>query len=1210
MKNQLPFNFLKKVCHTLCFSIFIPLLSAGQTAPIQVRSLAGSGDNSDRYNAMAVDASGNLLLGGYTFNTGQDKDYLLVKMSPAGNILWTNTFDGADHGADKIFFLRTDAAGNVYVTGESDGGGINQNDIVTQKYTSTGTLLWSATYNSIYNQDDSPLDMDVDNAGNVFVVGRSDRDSSNLAVNDDGITLKYDSNGVLVFEARVNGTANATDRSSSVKSDNTGGCYVAGRTALAANDDAFLIRYSSTGSLVWQTNYDRGVLNNERAEALAVDAAGDILVTGRATNLNDDVFLNKYSPNGTLIYNRIYNNIENDRVYFMRLDPIGNIYLLGQTDMLSGTGTNYDYMLLKYNPAGIFQWSRTYGSPINNDEDPSGIAIDASGAVYVTGKSDVSTSATVNDFLTLKYDSSGTLQWSYSFSGTAAISDDIPEAIAVSGSNIYVAGGSANLVTQKDAAVFCLNPSGVQQWIQQFNGLGDFTDKVQAMTVDSKNNLYVTGYVFNPEKRKDLFTAKYNASGSLQWFRAYDFAQSNDEGRSIAVDTSGNVYVCGNSIGNGTSDDYITIKYDAAGNQLWASRYDFNNEADVAVSIGLLSTGTIVVTGYSDANESSFITDYDITTLTFSSGGILQSEVRYGNLGVADRGVRLICVGTTIYVAGRVNNGMDEDIVLIRYSSALAQQWAVTYASPLPTGGNDVVRDLYYDGTALYLAGNTTSSTQGEDFILLKYSTSGALQWTASYNGPANRDDRINSVTGDASGIYITGRSAPSLIDSADIVTMKFNKSTGSVLWNNRYSNGSRADRGNFIHTDRYGRLYVTGESNTNSTGSDFMTISYNPATGNRDWALRYDAGNSQEDIGRVAVSDTIGFLYIGGYGTDTAAQRLNALVLKYCPPPPVSAGLDKTICSGSSTVLNGSGAFSYVWSPSNGLSSTTVSNPTAAPYFTKTYTLTGTSAIGCIATDQVVVNVNPKPAVSMTPTGTVRICNGDSLLLTASSNSGTVNYQWYKGTGIINGATGANFIAKNSATYKVKATNTSGCTAFSNSTKLEFSPTASISASGSTTFCNGDSVRLNAVTGSGYIYQWQRNSVSIVGANASTYTVKTSGFYRCVVTDVNACTKLSNGIQVSVNCRQETHSPFDGIPDFNLHPNPFSESFRGSLSNNNGTSYSIMVTDATGKCVLFNEHMNGDVFEVQTGEWSQGIYFITIANEAGRETRKLIKAQ
>src|SRR4030095_15844437 len=102
--------------------------------------------------------------------------------------------------------------GNVYVTGQSDGGGINRNDIVTRAYNGGGTLLWSATYNnSSANQDDEPLGIAVDNSGNVFISGLTDRDST-ATENDDILTIKYNSGGAQQWVAKVNGSGNATDR--------------------------------------------------------------------------------------------------------------------------------------------------------------------------------------------------------------------------------------------------------------------------------------------------------------------------------------------------------------------------------------------------------------------------------------------------------------------------------------------------------------------------------------------------------------------------------------------------------------------------------------------------------------------------------------------------------------------------------------------------------------------------------------------------------------------------------------------------------------------------------------------------------------------------------------------------------------------------------------------------------------------------------------
>jgi gliding motility-associated-like protein len=85
----------------------------------------------------------------------------------------------------------------------------------------------------------------------------------------------------------------------------------------------------------------------------------------------------------------------------------------------------------------------------------------------------------------------------------------------------------------------------------------------------------------------------------------------------------------------------------------------------------------------------------------------------------------------------------------------------------------------------------------------------------------------------------------------------------------------------------------------------------------------------------------------------DTITVTIDAL-------PIIDAGFDVTIIEETSTVLNATGGVTYTWSPSNGLSDSTISNPTATPLVTTTYYVTGTSINGCIATDSVTVTVIP----------------------------------------------------------------------------------------------------------------------------------------------------------------------------------------------------------------------------------------------------------
>jgi hypothetical protein len=142
-------------------------------------------------------------------------------------------------------------------------------------------------------------------------------------------------------------------------------------------------------------------------------------------------------------------------------------------------------------------------------------------------------------------------------------------------------------------------------------------------------------------------------------------------------------------------------------------------------------------------------------------------------------------------------------------------------------------------------------------------------------------------------------------------------------------------------------------------------------------------------------------------------------------PLPTVNAGADVSVCQGSSTTLGASGAATYAWTPSAGLSSTTIANPVATPAATTTYTVTGTAANGCQNTDQVLVTVLPLPNANAGLD--VTICSGDSTRLNAT---GGLIYAWTPSTGLSNPAV-FNPWAKPAGTtdYRLLVTDANGCT-------------------------------------------------------------------------------------------------------------------------------------------------------------------------------------
>jgi uncharacterized delta-60 repeat protein len=285
----------------------------------------------------------------------------------------------------------------------------------------------------------------------------------------------------------------------------------------------------------------------------------------------------------------------------------------------------------------------------------------------------------------------------------------------------------------------------------------------------------VTGYSANGNNQ-DYATIKYNSAGVQQWAARYNGpGNSFDQAYSLAVDGSGNVYVTGRSMGSAITFDYATIKYNSAGVQQWASRYDGpGNGADEAYSLAVDVLGNIYVTG-----ESSGIgTDFDYATIKYNSAGVSQWVARYDAGNGADIAYSLAVDGLgNVYVTGGSNgSGTQNDYATIKYTTLGVQQWAARYDGP--ANGGDEAHSIAVDGTGnVYVTGYSTSVTN-YDYATIKYNSIGAQQWLARYNGTGNFSDWANSLAVDGSGnVYVTGYSAGT--PTNDYVTIKYSETIG-----------------------------------------------------------------------------------------------------------------------------------------------------------------------------------------------------------------------------------------------------------------------------------------------------------------------------------------------------------------------------------------------------------------------------------------------
>ncbi len=203
-----------------------------------------------------------------------------------------------------------------------------------------------------------------------------------------------------------------------------------------------------------------------------------------------------------------------------------------------------------------------------------------------------------------------------------------------------------------------------------------------------------------------------------------------------------------------------------------------------------------------------------------------------------------------------------------------------------------------------------------------------------------------------------------------------------------------------------------------------------------------------------------------------STGQACNDTVVKTVTiqaPPTVSAGNNIAICQGTTTPvqLQASGASSYIWSPSTGLSCTNCSNPTVTPTSNVTYTVIGTGANGCADTAQTTITVNPLPTVQTGPGA--NICIGSSIQLAAS---GANTYVWSPSSGL-SCTTCTNPIASpvTTTTYTVTGTSLTGCINTAQVTvSVDTIPSVSVTATDSS-LCVGDTTQLLATGGATYIW-------------------------------------------------------------------------------------------------------------------------------------------
>ena len=417
--------------------------------------------------------------------------------------------------------------------------------------------VWVARYNGPGN--DFATDLAVDEAGNVYVTGSARSD-----IIGDYVTIKYNSSGIEQWVSRYNGTGNGDDWASALVIDGKGNVYVTGTSrGLNTSDDFATIKYNSSGLAEWAVRYNGQGNLTDKPSGLAVDRDGNVYVTGFSqggVGVFDYVTI-KYNSSGQTTWVARYNGTGNnfDSPSALTIDDVGNVYVTGES---YGVNTSKDFATIKYNSFGIEQWVARYNGPENSADEAQAIVVEENGNVYVTGGS----GGPSREYTTIKYNSSGDEQWVTQYNGPGDGNDE-PSDIAIDAKgNIYVTGESLGLGTRYDFATVKYNNSGAEQWVARYNGPGNADDLAVALSVDESQNIYITGTSSATGtlgvSGGDYTTIKYDSSGVVKWTIRYNgLGNEEDHANALSLDKSGNVYVTGYSRTLSTSLDFATLKY-------------------------------------------------------------------------------------------------------------------------------------------------------------------------------------------------------------------------------------------------------------------------------------------------------------------------------------------------------------------------------------------------------------------------------------------------------------------------------------------------------------------------------------------------------------------------------------------------------------------------------------------------------------------------
>lgn len=462
----------------------------------------------------------------------------------------------------------------------------------------------------------------------------------------------------------------------------------------------------------------------------------------------------------------------------------------------------------------ILGWTSYYNGPANSTDYQPMIGRDSQGNVYLGGTSFTSRGNGDTDIVVSKIDANGNLIWSREFNGTASDKDILRDMAVDSTGNVYLTGYTYSLASDGsnwrsyDYITLKYDTNGNQLWKRNYEHRVAYNDYARSLKIDGAGNVYVTGMSWDENVFADFATLKYDTNGNLIWAKRFSTALG-DSGYEVEVDALGNVFVTGISQGGapGSSENILTIKYDANGNELWQNVYNSpTDESDEGFEIELDGLGNVYVLG------ESYIDFYP--------------KVVLHKINETD--------GSTV--------------------------WSKTYDyTGTVEGTNPTAMDLDDQGNIIITGiANLSAEPYNVDAFTSKFDSDGVLIWERYYDGPNDEDydGDTKLLLGPDGSIYVGVTSEG--FANADMQIIKYTPD-GSREWGYRFGNpffgydGMMDWIADIAQTamllDESGNVYIAGESFIPGQGDNMVAFKLEPVASLRAASFDFD-GDRKADIG------------------------------------------------------------------------------------------------------------------------------------------------------------------------------------------------------------------------------------------------------------------------------------------------------------------------------------------------------------------------